>query len=38
MQTGQTGGGGSVFKTYVLSGDVTSAQDADFRLRTQRKF
>jgi hypothetical protein len=38
MQTVQTGGGGSVFKTYVLSGDVTSAQDADFRLRTQRKF
>ena len=36
----QTGGGrtGGVYKTYVLAGDVTSAQAADARINQRRQF
>lgn len=40
-QTGQVGQdltGGRVIKTYVLAGDVTSAQQADEKIKQKRKF
>jgi hypothetical protein len=34
----QTGGPGGVFKTYVLAGDVTSAQAAEAKINQRRQF